>query len=172
MNQDVAAKVHALVSPAVEAAGYELVEAQWKHEQSGWVVRLLIDKTPTSSAGRTPEGVGHNDCERVSREVSALLDVHDVIPHAYSLEVSSPGLDRPLVRPAHFRRFLGQPAKVRLKTGVDGRKNFTGTLVDADETRIVLEVDGKETTLPLADLDRANLLYVAPEKHKPGKEGK
>jgi ribosome maturation factor RimP len=164
MNQDVAAKVHALVSPAVEAAGYELVEAQWKHEQGGWVVRLLID--------RTPEGVGHNDCERVSREVSALLDVHDVVPHAYSLEVSSPGLDRPLITPAHFRRFLGQPAKVRLKAGVEGRKNFTGTIVDADEARIVLEVDGKEATLPLADLDRAHLVYVAPEKLKPGKEGK
>lgn len=164
MNPNVAAKVHTLVAPAVEAAGYELVETQWKHEQTGWVVRLLID--------RSPEGVGHADCERVSREVSALLDVHDVVPSAYTLEVSSPGLDRPLIKPEHFRRFVGQPAKVRLKTGVDGRKNFSGTLVDADESRIVLEVDGKPATLPLTDLDRANLVYVAPEKHKPGKEGK
>jgi ribosome maturation factor RimP len=158
MNHDVAAKVHALVAPAVEAAGYELVEAQWKHEQPGWIVRLLID--------RTPEGVGHSDCERVSREVSALLDVHDVIPHAYVLEVSSPGLDRPLLRPAHFQRFVGQRAKVRLKTGVDGRKNFTGTIVDADESRLV---HGRETTLPLGDLDRGQLVF---EMQKPGKEGK
>ena len=160
MSLDVADKVHALVAPAVEAAGYELVEAQWKHEQIGWIVRLLIDK---------PGGVGHSDCERVSREVSVLLDVHDVVPHAYHLEVSSPGLDRPLRTPAHFRKFLGKRARARLKAGVDGRRNFTGTIVDADETRVILEVDGREHALSLGDLERATLVY---EIEKIGKEGK
>ena len=161
MSHDVADKIHALVLPAVEAAGYELVEAQWKHEQPGWVVRLLID---------SPAGVGLTDCERVSREVSVLLDVHDVIPHAFSLEVSSPGLDRPLVKPSHFRRFLGKRARVRLKAGVEGRRNFSGTIVDADEARVLLEVDGKEFALPLVDLDRANLVFEV-EKIS-SKEGK
>lgn len=161
MGHDVAAKVHALVEPAVEAAGYELVEAQWKHEPGGWVIRLLIDN-PAGS-------VGLADCERVSREVSVLLDVHDVVAHAYSLEVSSPGLDRPLLKPAHFRRFLGQRAKVRLKGGVSGRRNFTGKIVNADEARILLEVDGKEQELQLADLERAQLVF---EIEKVSKEGK
>jgi ribosome maturation factor RimP len=76
------------------------------------------------------------------------------------------------LKPAHFRRFIGQKAKVRLKAGVDGRKNFTGTLVDADEARVILEVDGKEAVLPLADLDRGQLVFAPPESHKPGKEGK
>jgi ribosome maturation factor RimP len=157
---DVKGKINALVEPAIQAAGYELVEAQWVREQGGWIVRLLIDK---------PGGVGHDDCERVSREVSVLLDVHDIIPHHYSLEVSSPGLDRPLRTPAHFRRFLGQRAKVRLKAGVEGRRNFAGTIVDADETSVRLEIDGKEQSLPLADLDRAHLVF---ELGKIPKEGK
>ncbi len=149
MTNDVAEKVHELVVPAVEAAGYELVDTQWKHEQVGWIVRLLIDK---------PGGVSHGDCERVSREVSVLLDVHDVVPHAYHLEVSSPGLDRPLRTAAHFRRFVGHRAKVRLRLGLDGRRNFTGTIVKVDPDQVVLEVDGVEHALPLADLDRANLV--------------
>jgi ribosome maturation factor RimP len=165
MSHDVAAKVHALVEPAVEAAGYELVEAQWKHEPGGWVIRLLIDN-PAGS-------VGLGDCERVSREVSVLLDVHDVVPHAYSLEVSSPGLDRPLLKPSHFRRFLGKRAKVRLRGGVAGRRNFTGTIVNADESRIFLEVDGKEQELPMSDLERGQLVFEMDHKlERTSKEGK
>ena len=146
---DVADKIHALVVPAVEAAGYELVDAQWKHEQVGWIVRLLIDK---------PGGVSHEDCERVSREVSVLLDVHDVVPHAYHLEVSSPGLDRPLRSEAHFAKFIGHRAKVKLHQGLDGRRNFTGTIVNVTDGQVALDVDGKEHTLPLADLDKASLV--------------
>ncbi len=138
-----------LVVPAVEAAGYELVDTQWKHEQPGWIVRLLIDK---------PGGVTHEDCERVSREVSVLLDVHDVVPHAYHLEVSSPGLDRPLRTEAHFRSFVGRRAKVKLHQGLDGRRNFTGIIVKVDPGRVTLDVDGSEQALPLADLDKANLV--------------
>jgi ribosome maturation factor RimP len=151
MTRDVPDKIHALVAPAVEAAGYELVDAQWKHELVGWIVRLLIDK---------PAGVSHEDCERVSREVSVLLDVHDVVPHAYHLEVSSPGLDRPLRTEAHFRKFIGQRARVKLHQGVAGRRNFTGTIVKVDPGQVTLEVDGKENVLPLADLDKANLIPV------------
>jgi ribosome maturation factor RimP len=149
MKLDVADRIHALVVPAVEAAGYELVEVQWKHEQVGWIVRLLID---------APGGVSHKDCERVSREVSVLLDVHDVVPHAYHLEVSSPGLDRPLRTEAHFRQFLGKRAKVKLREGQDGRRNFTGVIVKVEPGRVVLEVDGQEHALVLADLDKASLV--------------
>ena len=147
----ITSQILALVRPPVEAVGYELVDVEWKHEQLGWVCRVFIDG---------PGGIGHADCERISRELSALLDVHDAIPHNYHLEVSSPGLDRPLRTAQHFRRFVGQTARVRLKVGVDGRRNFSGKIVDVDdENRVSIEVDGKRFLLPLLDLDRANLEY-------------
>jgi ribosome maturation factor RimP len=146
-------QIRALITPPIEAAGYELVDVEWGHEQGGWVCRVLLD----NSEGK----VGLEDCEQVSRQLSAILDVNDVIPQHYSLEVSSPGLDRPLRTPAHFKRFVGQSAKVRLKAGVDGRRNYSGKIVavSADDKQITVEVDGKEYVLPLDDLDKANLDY-------------
>jgi ribosome maturation factor RimP len=148
----VADRAREIILPPVEAAGYELVDVQWKHEQGGWVLRVLVDK---------PGGIGHSDCERVSRELSVVLDVHDVVSHAYSLEVSSPGLDRPLRTADHFRRFIGSKARVRLLQGIDGRRNYTGVIVavDAAAGTVTLEVDGQEHVLPLADLDKANLQF-------------
>lgn len=148
-------KIRAIVQPAVEAVGYELVEVEWKHEQTGWVLRTYIDG---------PGGISHDDCERVSRTLGPALDVHDAIPHAYSLEVSSPGLNRPLRSPEHFRRHLGQKAKVKLRQGVAGRRNFSGKIVAVDDAKhvdasVTIEVDGREFVLPLADLDKANLEY-------------
>lgn len=154
-------KIRSVVNGPVEGAGYELVEVEWKREPGGWVVRLYVDR---------PEGgFSLDDCERISRELSAVLDVADVIPQAYSLEVSSPGLDRPLRTVDHFRRFRGEKAKVRLIAGVDGRRNFSGTIVgvpDDAPSRVVMEVDGKEYTLPLDDLDRANLVYEFDRKRE------
>jgi ribosome maturation factor RimP len=149
-DANIAERATQVIQPPIEAAGYELVDVQWKHEQGGWVLRVLVDK-----AG----GIGHSDCERVSRELSTVLDVHDVISHTYSLEVSSPGLDRPLRTTDHFRRFIGRKARVRLKQGVDGRRNFAGTIVAVDGAAgvVTVDVDGREFALPLADLDKANL---------------
>src|SRR5688500_1773013 len=110
---NVADRAREAIQPPVEGAGYELVDVQWKHEHGGWVLRVFVDKDG---------GIGHSDCERVSRELSAVLDVNDFIPHAYSLEVSSPGLERPLVTAGHFRRFLGKKARVKLKQGIEGRR--------------------------------------------------
>jgi ribosome maturation factor RimP len=148
-----------ILRPPVEGAGYELVDLELKREPSGWVLRVFIDGA---------NGVGLNDCERVSREISAVLDVNDVITHAYNLEVSSPGLDRPLRNAEHFARFVGQKARVRLRQGVGGRRNFAGTIraVDPSGVDVTLEVDGAAFTLPLSDLERANLEYQFP---KPGR---
>ncbi len=148
-----------ILQPPVEGAGYELVDVSFKREPLGWVLRVFIDN---------PNGVGHSDCERVSRELSAVLDVHDVINHAYSLEVSSPGLDRPLRTAEHFARFVGQKAHVRLRgQGLGGRRNFAGTIRSVSPSPsggdVTLDVDGATFTLPLADLERANLEYQFPK---------
>jgi ribosome maturation factor RimP len=157
MANPLAEKIRALLEPAVRGAGYELVDLEWKHEQVGWVVRVYIDVLEDDA--RLGHGVGLDDCTRVSREISPVLDVADVIPHAYSLEVSSPGLNRPLRSLDHFRRFIGKTARVKLKDGVAGRKNFKGTiLAAAPPGEVTIEIDdGQKFVLPLADLDRANL---------------
>ena len=150
-------KIRDVVTGPVEGAGYEVVEVEWKREPGGWVCRLFVDKPG--------DAIGLDDCERISRELSAVLDVADVIPQQYNLEVSSPGLDRPLRTSAHFRRYIGETAQVRLIAGVDGRRNFKGTIVavpaesEGTPARVIMNVDGKEYTLPIADLDRANLVF-------------
>lgn len=141
-----------LITPAVVAAGYECVDVEYRREQNGWVCRVFIDKTG---------GVTHDDCAPISRELSALLDVHDVISSGYQLEVSSPGVNRPLRTLAHFRDRIGQTARAKLRSGIGGRKNFRGTIMsvsDQDE-KVVLEVDGAEYALPLQDLEKANIEY-------------
>src|SRR6202023_1941188 len=110
----------ALIEPVLVRLGYELVELEYAAGRSQAVVRIFIDKT----AGITVE-----DCERVSREVAALLDVDDPIPTAYTLEVSSPGFDRVLRVPAHFVRFTGERVLVELRVPRAGRRRYTGTLV-------------------------------------------
>jgi ribosome maturation factor RimP len=102
--------------------------------------------------------VGFEDCERVSRDVSAALDVADVIPHGYVLEVSSPGLERPLRREQDFRRFAGQQVKIRSLEPVEGRRNFSGTLVGAQAGVAEVESDGRTYRVPIDLVARANLV--------------
>lgn len=142
-----------LAEPHVRDAGFDLVEVEYGREPSGWVLRLFID-TPEGARG----SVTHDDCERVSRDVSAALDVADRIPHAYQLEVSSPGLDRPLRRERDFARFVGETVRVRLGDGVDGRRNFTGTLQSAKNGRVEIACDGRSYEIPISDVVRANLV--------------
>ena len=102
--------------------------------------------------------VSHADCERVSRDISAALDVADIIPHAYQLEVSSPGLDRPLRRERDFARFAGQSARVKLADGVEGRRNFSGTIRGAKDGVVEIECDGRSYQLPIEQVAKANLV--------------
>jgi ribosome maturation factor RimP len=138
----------ALIEPLVGRLGYELVEIEQSSGRGSAVVRLFID---------SPQGVGLADCERVSREVSALLDVEDPIPSAYTLEVSSPGFDRVLRTPAHFARFVGSRVSVELSVPRDGRRRYTGTLLSADESGIALEVDGQHVPMSFAEIGKARL---------------
>ena len=138
-----------LLEPVVESLGYELTDLETKLGGRDGVVRLFIDK---------PEGVGLEDCELVSRQVSAVLDVEDPIPRHYALEVSSPGLDRKLTKAAHFQRFTGQDIRVRLRFPVAGRRNFRGSLKSADADSIEIIVDGEAHRLPMATIESARLV--------------
>jgi ribosome maturation factor RimP len=154
-----------LAEPYVRDAGFDLIEVQFGREQRGAVLRLFIDRPAgqgdAGSAANptvTPTVIGVDDCERVSRDVSAALDVADAIPNAYQLEVSSPGLDRPLRRERDFARFVGESARFRLELGVEGRRNFSGTIHGAKNGHVEIACDGRSYELPIADIVRANLV--------------
>jgi ribosome maturation factor RimP len=138
----------ALIEPVLARLGYELVELEYAAGRSQAVVRLFIDQ----SVGITVE-----DCERVSREVAALLDVDDPIPTAYTLEVSSPGFDRLLRTPAHFERFVGSRVFVELKVPRAGRRRYTGMLQAVNAKGIELEVDKQKVEVPFDEIGKARL---------------
>jgi len=137
-----------LLEPPVQALGYELVDLEARIGGSG-LLRIYIDQDT---------GINLDDCERVSRQLGAFLDVEAPIPGSYRLEVSSPGLDRPLRTAEHFRRFTGHEAKVRLVHPVEGRRNFRGRLIGLEDERILIEIDGKTWELPHADVVSAHLV--------------
>lgn len=139
-----------LIEPTIVGLGYELADLDVKLHAKDGVVRIYIDKQP--------DGIGVEDCEAVSRQVSALLDVEDPIPGNYTLEVSSPGLDRRLTKVEHFERFLGEVIRVKLRFPQDGRRNFRGTLKTSDAENIAVEVDGEMFELPLATIESARLV--------------
>lgn len=159
----------AIVEPVCASSGYDLVDLRLKSEQGGWVLRVFID-VATEVGAEDPEwwkhGVDLSDCETLSRELSAVLDVDDPLPHAYSLEVSSPGIDRPLRTPGHFRRFVGAEIKVSMAVPLGDRKNFKGVLTavepggkdgGADDLAVV-DVDGQSYRLRITDIDTAKLV--------------
>jgi ribosome maturation factor RimP len=138
-----------LLEPTIERLGYELTDLELKLGGRDGLLRVFIDKD---------EGIDLEDCEAVSRQVSAILDVEDPLPDHYSLEVSSPGLDRTLTKPAHFQRFMGEDVRVKLRFPMDGRRNFRGALRAANEEQIEVEVDGQSFSLPLVTIESARLV--------------
>ncbi len=137
-----------LLEPTVEALGYELADLELNLSHGRGLVRLFID---------CEAGVTLDDCERVSHQVSGVLDVEDPIASDYNLEVSSPGADRKLVKPEHFDRFAGSVVKVRLKRLVDGRRRVKGQLLGRDDDRIRVRSDGGDLTIAMADIEVARL---------------
>ena len=143
------AKIQAIVAPVVTSLGYELVGIEYQAQGRGGLLRVYIDHE---------EGITLDDCSRVSHQLSGVLDVEDVIRGQYQLEVSSPGLDRPLFTREHFERFTGHPVKLKLAVPVNGRRNFTGVMRGVEDGKLQLEIDGKLLALPLNDIDKANLV--------------
>ena len=149
-----AARVQEITEAVIAAEGYELLDVEYVMERGKPVVRMYIDTVPPS----TPErGVSVEDCTHVSRTVSDVLDVEDAVPGEYNLEVSSPGLFRPLTKPAHFARATGERVRVKTFDKIDDRRVFVGTLVGGDDDALRIDVDGTTFTVPLADVAKANL---------------
>ena len=138
-----------LLEPTIEHLGFELADLELKLGGRDGLVRIFIDKDG---------GIEIEDCEAVSRQVSAILDVEDPVPGNYTLEVSSPGLDRTLTKPAHFQRFMGEDVRVKLRFPLDGRRNFRGALTSANDEQIEVEVDGESHSLPLSTIESARLV--------------
>ena len=143
-------RVTASARPLVEAEGLELVAVEYQREPAGWILRVYVDRTG---------GVSLDDCERVSRQLGDLLDVDDPVEHAYTLEVSSPGLDRPLVSEADFARFAGSQVRLQTEVPVEGQRRFKGRVLGAagGAVRLALE-GGREVAIPHAAIERARLV--------------
>lgn len=148
VNQALRERLRLLLEPVLGRLGYELVELEYSAGRAHGLLRLFID---------APAGVGLEDCEKASREVSALLDVEDPIPVAYTLEVSSPGFDRVLRTREHFGRFVGARVFVELKEPRAGRRRYTGTLLTVDEGGIALEVDRQQVAMRFEEIGKARL---------------
>ena len=145
-------RIAALIEPSLTAMGYDLVRVQIDGKRQ---LRLQIMAERSDGSG-----MGVEDCAQLSRHISALLEVEDPIEGAYTLEVSSPGIDRPLTRPADYARFAGHIAKVELKYARDNRRRFTGTIKGLDGETVVLDTDEGSVSLPLAEIERAKLVLT------------
>ncbi len=149
VTQTLRERLSELIEPVVARLGFELIELTFAPGRGHGLLRLYVD--------REDGGVGLEDCAHVSREVSALLDVEDPIPSAFTLEVSSPGFDRVLRTRAHFGRFLGSRVYIELKAPRAGRRRYTGRLLTVDEGGIGLEVDHEHVAVAFTEIDKARL---------------
>lgn len=138
----------ALVEPVLEAMGLELVDLELKREAGGKVLRIFID---------SPAGIDLDTCADASESLSARLDAEDPIEGPYTLEVSSPGLERPLTKKEHFARYIGERARIRTSEPVDGRREFVGIIAEADDAGVEIEVEGKRYRIAYDLIGRANL---------------
>lgn len=143
-------KLRQLLTPAIEALGCEFWGVEYITGGRRKLLRLYID--------RAGEGVGVADCERVSRQVSSILDVEDPIPGEYVLEVSSPGMDRPLYELAQFERFVGEEVAVKLRVPFEGQRNFKGILRGVENEDVVLVVSDQEYFFPVEGIEKANVV--------------
>jgi ribosome maturation factor RimP len=139
-----------LLSPIIEANGFELVEVEFVMERGHWILRLYVDREG---------GVNLDDCVQLSEEIGHILDVEDYVDRSYNLEVSSPGLNRPLRKEKDFQAHVGKRVKIVMKEPVEGRRNFKGILKGISDGQISLEADGEVFTLALSGVKKANVIF-------------
>ena len=142
-------RVWELAAPLVDREGMEIVDIEFRYEGSrgGKILRLYLDKEG---------GPKVDDLSRVSHQLSELLDTQDVVPGTYTLEVSSPGINRSLKRPEHFARFVGKRIRVRTRDRIDGRRSFLGTLQEVLENQITLKQEGAQYQIPFSVIEKSN----------------
>ncbi len=148
MDRDLIPSLWSMIEPVLDPEGIELVDIEYKLEGGRWVLRLFID---------TPNGVTLGDCELVSRQVGALLDIKDPIENRYVLEVSSPGINRVLRKEKDFQQFAGSPVRIRTRRKLTGRRNFRGILKGIENSAIVLDMDGSMVEIEPQNVEKANL---------------
>ena len=150
---DLQEQIQLLLDPILGSLGLTLWDLEIRKQGPQWLLRIYID--------RETGGVTLGDCEAVSRDLGTVLDVEDIIPHAYTLEVSSPGLDRSLTRPEHYRRCRGSLVKIKTFQPINGVKVFKGKLAGLEDLVVVLEQDSGETLrIPLDNVSKASLEVV------------
>jgi ribosome maturation factor RimP len=152
MHEAMASKIQEIAQRVTESEGMELVEVEVKGGGNQRLVRVYIDK---------PEGVTHADCELVSQQVGTILDVEEVVPGGrYTLEVSSPGVERKLRKPGDYVRFQGKKAKITLREPMEGQRHWEGTITGVEENSVALEVGpGKTVRFPFDSVQKANLKF-------------
>jgi ribosome maturation factor RimP len=143
-------KVTESVTPVLDEMGFELVDIEYLSQYGRWVLRIYADKEG---------GITLDECARVSREVGNLLDVKDIIPNEYVLEVSSPGLNRPLKKEKDFERAIGKNVKIKMVAPINGRRRFAGYLKKVVQGTVYLEIDNNLFALSGKDIEKANLVY-------------
>ncbi len=143
-------KIVNLLEPILDERGYELVDVEYLSKHGKWILRIYIDKNG---------GITIDDCAQVSEEFGDLLDIKEVIKHEYVLEVSSPGVNRPLKKEKDFTRAIGQKIRVTISAPINGRRNFKGYLQGFQDRTLHLEIDGKRISLPWQEIEKANLVY-------------
>ena len=142
-------KLYEIITPVVEGLEYELVGIEYLPQGKHSLLRIYIDQE---------EGISLDDCEKVSRQVSAVMDVEDPLTNNYNLEISSPGLERPLFVEEHYTRFAGNPVFVRTSFPIDGRRKFEGLLLGIEEGDVLVEIDEEQFRLPLTQVEKAHLV--------------
>jgi len=151
MRQQVVSKIEEIAQRVAASDGMEVVEVEFKGSGGNQLVRISIDK---------PEGVSHADCELVSQQVGTILDVEDVVPGHYTLEVSSPGVERKLLKPHDYIRFQGKKAKIVLREPFENQRHLQGTLAGLDNGTVLLDTGaGRILRFPLNQVERAHLKF-------------
>jgi ribosome maturation factor RimP len=162
-STDATARVERIIAPTLVDMGYELVRVQLTGGRQHSRLQVMAERADE-------QGMTVDDCADISRAVSALLDVEDPIAGSYDLEVSSPGIDRPLTRERDFARFAGNEAKIELRQAVDGQRRFRGVLLGVDNGCAILETETDTIGLPIEDIERAKLLM--PEELRAANSGR
>ncbi|ARG96406.1 ribosome maturation factor RimP [Legionella micdadei] len=142
-------EIEAMLKPLINDLGYELWGCEYIPQKKHSLLRVYIDKE---------DGIGIDDCERVSKQISAFLDVEDPISGNYSLEISSPGIPRPLFYKEQYGRYLGQDIQVKLFKPINGSRKLTGTIVNVDEEVLMLKVGEEQLEIPFSHIVKANLI--------------